>query len=92
MLEHFISTPILSALALTLVHFIWQGALIAVALKLMLVIVSKQKPLIRYSLSCLAMSANLIVPLITFFWCYQLYSLDSNALNSAYAVAPKKCN
>ncbi|WP_286263417.1 M56 family metallopeptidase [Thalassotalea atypica] len=88
MLEHLTSNPILSALALTLFHFMWQGVLIAGVLKLMLVIVSKQKSLIRYSLSCLAMSANLVVPLITFFWCYQLYSLDSNSINSAYAITP----
>ncbi len=80
MLENLVSHPILSTLALTLIHFLWQGVLIAGALKVMLLLISKQSSLARYSVSCLAMVLSLLVPIATFFWFYQLYSPDNNVL------------
>jgi bla regulator protein blaR1 len=88
MLENLISNPILSTLALTLIHFLWQGVLIAGALKFMLLLISKQSPLLRYSISCAAMVLCLSIPLITFFWFYQLSSIENNSLGLTQPFTP----
>jgi TonB family protein len=66
MLEPLFNTPILYSLALTLLHFLWQGLLISAALKLALLLIDKSKPQLRYALCALAMIANLLVAIITF--------------------------
>ncbi len=66
MLEHLFNSPFLYSLSLTLLHFLWQGLLVALVLKSALLIVSNKKPQLRYLLSALAMLANLLLPLITF--------------------------
>ncbi len=66
MLEHLFNSPFLYSLSLTLLHFLWQGLLVALVLKSALLIVSNKKPQLRYALSTLAMLANLLLPLITF--------------------------
>lgn len=88
MLENLVSNPILSKLALTLIHFLWQGVLIAGALKFMLLLISKQKPLLRYSLSCAAMVVSLAAPIITFLWLYQLYSAENSTLGLSQSLLP----
>jgi len=65
------SSPFLYNLSLTLIHFIWQGFLVALALKLALTFTSYKKPQWRYAFSSLAMVANLFLPLLTFFIIYQ---------------------
>ncbi len=66
MLEHLFNSPFLYSLSLTLLHFLWQGLLVALVLKSALLIVSNKKPQLRYLLSALAMLANLLLLLITF--------------------------
>ncbi|ARD44589.1 hypothetical protein A3Q33_09870 [Colwellia sp. PAMC 21821] len=70
--ESLIHSPLLAALAITLIHFIWQGVLIAVVLKALLSLISYQKSQLRYALSSIAMLANLILPIITFFIVYDI--------------------
>ena len=65
------SSPFLYNLSLTLIHFLWQGFFVALALKLALTFTSYKKPLWRYAFSSLAMVANLLLPLFTFFIIYQ---------------------
>jgi bla regulator protein BlaR1 len=71
MSEHFLSSPFLYSLALTLIHFIWQGALVALTLKFVLLFIDNNKPQLRYGLSSLAMLCNLVLPIVTFFVIYQ---------------------
>lgn len=71
MQENFLSNPFLYSLALTLIHFIWQGLLIAAALKLALIFTSHKKSQLRYAYTSLAMLANLSLPFITFFILYK---------------------
>jgi TonB family protein len=66
MLEPLFSTPILYTLALTLLHFLWQGLLISAVLKLALLLIDQSKPQLRYVLCALAMLTNLLVVIITF--------------------------
>ncbi|ASP48016.1 M56 family metallopeptidase [Cognaticolwellia beringensis] len=70
--ESLINSPLLAALAITLIHFLWQGVLIAVVLKAILSLISYQKSQLRYALSSMAMLANLILPIITFFIVYDI--------------------
>ena len=70
--ESLINNPLLAALAITLIHFLWQGALVAAVLKAFLSLISYQKSQLRYALSTLAMLANLVLPTITFFFVYDI--------------------
>lgn len=71
MTDNLISSPFLYHLSLTLIHFIWQGFFVALALKLLLTFTSYKKPQWRYAFASLAMVANLLLPLLTFFIIYQ---------------------
>ena len=64
------SNPIFYSLALTLIHFLWQGCAVAAVLKLILGMTSYQKPRQRYAWTMIAMIANLALPIITFSYIY----------------------
>lgn len=61
-----IDNELLNNIALTLIHFLWQGLLIAIILKLVLVSISERKPHLKYLAASGAMLANIIAPIITF--------------------------
>ncbi len=86
MLENFFSSPILTSLALTLLHFLWQGLLVAIVLKSALLIFNNNKPQLRYALSALAMLVNLLLPIITFIIIYQTEVTSVNTLASSLAL------
>jgi len=56
----------IDALGWTLVHFLWQGALIAALLQLFLVSGRKSSVQVRYLARCLALAAMAIAPVVTF--------------------------
>jgi hypothetical protein len=50
-----LSTPVAStveALGWTLLHFVWQGALVALALSIFLFLARKASPQVRYIVAC----------------------------------------
>jgi beta-lactamase regulating signal transducer with metallopeptidase domain/uncharacterized GH25 family protein len=55
-------------LALTLVHFLWQGALVALAAAMLEGIVRLRMPSSRYALNVAALFALAACPLVTFAW------------------------
>lgn len=65
-MEYLTDSPILYHLALTLFHFVWQGGLIALGLKLCLSFTHHSNAQLRYVLACGAMASCLIAPVITF--------------------------
>jgi bla regulator protein blaR1 len=70
MLEGFrLPTPLLEALGWTLLHSLWQGALIAVLLFFILLFVKQSQP--RYLLSCAALLLMLLFPALTFGTLYE---------------------
>ena len=71
MQESYLNSPIMYSIAITLIHFIWQGGLVALVLKIALTFTSHQKSQLRYAFSALAMIVNLAAPLITFFVIYK---------------------
>ena len=66
MSEQLLTNPFLYSLSLTLLHFLWQGLLVATVLKSVLLIIDKSKSRLRYALSGFAMLANLIFAISTF--------------------------
>ncbi|MBW8748319.1 MAG: M56 family metallopeptidase [Acidobacteria bacterium] len=50
----------------TLVHFCWQGTLIALLLACVLALLSKHSPQLRYGVCCAALALNLVTLAVTF--------------------------
>ncbi len=83
MSELLTSSPFFYSLAITLVHFLWQGCLIALFLKGLLLITDHSKSKLRYSYSALATLANLVIPIITFFIIYRPV-INEHLMNSSF--------
>jgi bla regulator protein blaR1 len=85
MLEQLFNSPFLYSLSLTLVHFLWQGLLVAFILKSLLFIIDKNKSKLRYTLATLAMLSNALLGVLTFTMVYP----DTNAgINSYLSPIP----
>lgn len=88
MIENLLDSPILYSLALTLLHFLWQGCLIALVLKCLLSITSYKKPQLRYLWAAIALIVCLISPIATFSLIYTpnyLHTIEQG-LNSVAAL------
>jgi len=64
--------PAVEALGWTLVHFLWQGALVALMLALARVELKRRTANLRYLASCAAMLLMLALPVITFVTLYSI--------------------
>ena len=64
-LTDFLISPTAAVLARTIIHFLWQGALIAVGLRLVLLAISNRYANYRYTASCAAFLLMLVAPVIT---------------------------
>jgi len=58
-------TPLASAISGALIHFIWQGSIVGVALGLALFGLRRRSPNSRYITSCLALALLAVMPLVT---------------------------
>ena len=58
---------VIYALGWSLVHFLWQGALIAIGLELALLALHRASVEVRYAVRCGALGLMGLAPLITFF-------------------------
>ena len=65
-LTSFASTPVVQSVGWTLLHFLWQGCLIAGALAVVSLLLRKRSADARYAASCLAMLFMAVVPAVTF--------------------------
>lgn len=79
MFEQLINNPFLYSLSLTLLHFLWQGLLVALILKSLLSIVANNKSKFRYLLASLAMLTNAILATLTFVMVYPDTSSGANS-------------
>lgn len=66
-LETLLGKPIFQALGWTLIHFIWEGALIAILYAIVCVLLRRSTANVRYAAACLAMLMMLIAPAVTMF-------------------------
>jgi beta-lactamase regulating signal transducer with metallopeptidase domain len=65
-LENILSPPIVQKLGWTLLHFVWQGAVVAFLLAVLLRILRKCTASLRYIVACLALVVIVLMPMITF--------------------------
>ena len=66
-LEMLLAKPVFQALGWALVHFIWQGAIVAVLYAGAAVMLRKRAANVRYSVACAAMLFMLALPIATIF-------------------------
>lgn len=67
MIQTLFSQPFFQALGWTLIHFIWQGALVAMLFAGVNTLLRRRSANIRYAAACSAMLLMLILPLATFY-------------------------
>ena len=65
LLESFLSQSLVTALGWALLHFLWQGALVALLLAGVLRLLKECSTNVRYTASCAAMLTMLALPLVT---------------------------
>lgn len=66
-LEMLLAKPVFQALGWALIHFIWQGALVAILYAGTAVLLRKRAANVRYSVACAAMLLMLALPIATIF-------------------------
>ena len=64
-------TPLTSALSKALLHFVWEGLLVALLLWIVLAILQKRSARARYLVSCAALALMTILPAVTAFLSYR---------------------
>jgi beta-lactamase regulating signal transducer with metallopeptidase domain/peptidoglycan/xylan/chitin deacetylase (PgdA/CDA1 family) len=87
MIETFLSQPSFQALGWTLIHFVWQGALVAALFVGIRVMLRSYSANTRYAAACAAMLLLLILPLVTFFIIRSSF-LDAGAGAQTSSSAP----
>jgi bla regulator protein blaR1 len=70
-LHPFLPEALVKALGWTLLHSLWQGALLAVLLSLLLLVLHRHSASIRYRVASLSMGLLLVMAGITFFQVYE---------------------
>jgi hypothetical protein len=76
-----LALPLVHALGWTLLHFVWQGAVVAVMLACTLALIPVQASRLRYVLACAAMLLVIVLPVA------RLGMLAANPQTSAIAAA-----
>ena len=61
-------TSVLTPIGWALLHFVWQGVLVALALAAVLWLVPARAARIRYAFACLALAAMAMMPIVTLTW------------------------
>ena len=64
-LIEFSQHPAVHALGWTLLHFLWQGTVVAILLASVLGLLSRRPPQLRYVAACCALVFMLVLPLVT---------------------------
>jgi bla regulator protein BlaR1 len=59
------TTPLLQVAGWTLLHFVWQGAAIAAATRLLLRLMERRSPNMRYAIACAGLIGMLVAPAAT---------------------------
>jgi len=90
LLQSSMAHTITEALGWTLVHFLWQGTLVAIVLWCALALMARRAVETRYGAACVALLAMVALPVVTFVRlaekAYSLGMLDSSALDGGTTV------
>jgi len=65
--ENVLCGPMVERIGWTLIHFLWQGAALAVMLSAELVLLRRSKANVRYIAACLTLALMVFVPCVTMF-------------------------
>jgi bla regulator protein BlaR1 len=79
-----LSQELVQALGWTLLHSLWQGALVALSLSVLLVFLNRQSAQVRYFISVTALFTTLALAVFTFF---SIYREAAPATQAYYAAA-----
>jgi GWxTD domain-containing protein len=66
LLAQLVEHPLIHALGWSLLHFCWQGTLVAILLASVLGLLSRRSPQLRYAVSCVALAMMVALPVLTF--------------------------
>jgi TonB family protein len=80
-------TPLASAISGALIHFVWQGAIVGVALSLALFGLRRRSPNARYIISCVALAVLALMPLVTTWLLYSRPAPSRPAASAAVNVS-----
>lgn len=80
--------PLAQALSTALLHFVWQGILVAFLLWMALFLLRKRSPNVRYAASCAALAMLALLPAITAYVAYTEPATPAALANSARGAAP----
>lgn len=65
-LNDLLATPVMQTLGLTLVHFLWQGTLVALVVAVLLYALRDSSASIRYVIGCTGLAVMMILPIVAF--------------------------
>ena len=65
MTDLLLGSPLVQAIGWALIHFVWQGTVVAIATGLTLHALAAARPATRYAVACFSMALMLAVPLVT---------------------------
>jgi hypothetical protein len=71
-----ITSAVLERLAGSLLHFVWQGAAIAIVTAIVLRLLRQRSPEYRYAVALAALAAMLVAPFVTFTFYAETGALD----------------
>ena len=80
MIQRLIAEPFIQAMGWTLLHFLWQGAVVAAMLALTLAALKNKRANLRYLVSCAALAVMLALPVFTLWIISSSPSADQTAI------------
>jgi beta-lactamase regulating signal transducer with metallopeptidase domain len=85
-IRHTLELPLIEALGWALVHFVWQAALLALLLALLLIPLRRVSARVRYAVQCAVFAAMPACPLVT--WCWIASSQTAKPATMAAVTDP----
>ena len=77
--------PFVRALSLALLHFVWQGMLVAIVLWIALFVMRRRAAASRYAVSCAALGLMAMLPAITAYWLFERQQVSLDAVGAVAA-------
>lgn len=87
-LTHLLATPIVETLGLTLVHFLWQGALVAVIFAALLHLLKNSSAATRYKTACIGLVLMSVLPVATYTYLYPTPGADIGSVELTQTDTP----
>lgn len=84
----FLSSPLANGITLTLLHFLWQGLLVALACWVLLAVAGRRSARVRYGTSLISLSLMAIAPFATFAVVYDSAPATDESTTPVAAASP----